>query len=172
MTHLHTRLLSAATLSAAMAFGAAAMSADSPKEGTDSITYSDFSTNKAYPVGKERLLPAFDNNGLSVGTGVLDRMTWHCFGVGDLANGMVQWNGYCVATDATGDQIGVDIGSDGKHAADAKTWNFWGKLTTGTRKYAGIGGAYMGVSNSSGLGPSAEGTVHNYATIQGSYKLP
>jgi len=49
-------LLSAVTLSAAMAFGAAAMADDLPKEGTFNVTYSASGTNKATAIGKERLL--------------------------------------------------------------------------------------------------------------------
>ena len=44
------------TLGTAMAFGAAAMAADLPKEGTYSVTYSGLGTFKAVPVGKERMV--------------------------------------------------------------------------------------------------------------------
>ena len=49
--------LSAFTLSTAMTFGAAAIAADLPKEGTFSGTYAGAGTFlKTYPVGKERSL--------------------------------------------------------------------------------------------------------------------
>ncbi len=45
--------LSAFTLTTAMAFGAAAMAADLPKEGTYKGTYAAVGTFKANPIGKE-----------------------------------------------------------------------------------------------------------------------
>ena len=82
-----------------------AIAADLPKEGTYSATYSGYGTYKATPVGKERLLLVFDQNGLSVRNGIMDHMTQHCWGVGDFINGMGGTHGYCVATDPTGDQL-------------------------------------------------------------------
>src|SRR5271165_1744962 len=108
-----TCILSAFTLSTAMAVGAAAMAADLPKEGTFNVTFSGSGTAKATAIGKERLLIAWDLNGLTVGTGLFDHMTWHCFGLNDTANGMRQYNGYCIMTDPAGDQIVGDIASDG-----------------------------------------------------------
>ena len=61
-----TCILSAFTLSTAMAFGVAAMAADLPKEGTYNGAYSSVGTFKATAVGKERVLIAFDEYGLSV----------------------------------------------------------------------------------------------------------
>ena len=54
-----------------MAFGAAAMAADLPKEGTYSGTYSAVWHVQGYPDRKERLLVTFDENGLTVANGVL-----------------------------------------------------------------------------------------------------
>jgi hypothetical protein len=65
-------------LSAAMFLGSAAMAADLPKEGTFSFTYFGAGSFKATPVGKERVLLAWDENALSVGNGLFDHMTWHC----------------------------------------------------------------------------------------------
>jgi hypothetical protein len=169
---LRTCMLSAFILSTAMGFGIAATAADLPKEGTYSVTYSGLGTFKAVPVGKERVLFPWESDGLSVGTGLLDHVTWRCFGLADVTNGMTQWNGYCIGTDSAGDQIVAEVATDGKHAADAKSYNFSAKLTTGTGKYAGISGAYTGVDHSSGFRPAAEGTAHSYSTLQGSYKLP
>ena len=79
-------------------------------------------------------------SGLWLSKGFGTHMTWHCFGLGDIASGMEQDRGYCAATDPTGDQLVADVASDEKLPADAKS--FGGKLTftTGTGKYAGISG--------------------------------
>jgi hypothetical protein len=75
-----TSILSAFTLTTAMAFGAAAMAADLPKEGTYKGTYAAVGTVKANPIGKDRLLTVFDETGLQVTDGFSDRTTWHCWG--------------------------------------------------------------------------------------------
>jgi hypothetical protein len=116
-----TYTLPAFTLGAALLFGIAASAGDLPKEGTYSGTYSSFGTVKATTIGKERVLLAFDENGLSVGQGLIDHVTWHCWGLGDTTNGMAEWHGYCVMTDPAGDQIAANVASDGKYAADAKS---------------------------------------------------
>jgi len=57
--------LFAVTLST-LFFGISAIAADLPKEGTFSGTYAAFTnTVKATPIGKERLLLTFDQNGLT-----------------------------------------------------------------------------------------------------------
>jgi hypothetical protein len=167
-----TRLFSAFTLSTAMAFGAAAMAADLPKEGTFSGTYSSAGTYKAHPVGKERVLAVYDENGLTVGNGLLDHMTWHCDVLGDLMNGTVQWNGYCVLTDPAGDQIAANVASDGKYAADAKSFSGKTTFTTGTGKYVGISGGVTAALHAPEFRTAGEGTYVQYGNLQGSYKLP
>lgn len=97
--------LFAFTLGAVMFFGTAAIAGDLPKEGTYSSTYAAADTFKATPIGKERLLGVFDGNGLSVGNGPIDHMTWHCFGLVDITNGMAEHHGYCVGTDPVGDEV-------------------------------------------------------------------
>jgi hypothetical protein len=165
-------ILSAFTLSAVMAFGATALAADMPKEGTFSGTYSGFNTFKPTTVGKEWLLSAVDVNGLTVGNGFLDHATWHCSLLYDVANGMAQWNGYCVTTSSTGDQIVTTGASDGKYAADAKSYSGSGTFTMGTGKYAGISGGWTGVFHGPEFRTPAEGTFTEYAEMKGSYKLP
>jgi hypothetical protein len=61
--------LSTFTLSIAMAFGAAAIAADLPKEGNYSGTYSGFGTVKLMPIGKERVLSVIDESGPSISNG-------------------------------------------------------------------------------------------------------
>ena len=111
-------LLSAFTLSTAMAFGVTAMAADLPKEGTFNVDYTAFGTFKAYAIGKERVLFNTDENGLYLGKGFGDHVTWHAFGMGDIANGMQQFHGYSVGTDPSGDQIVAEYASDGKFPFD------------------------------------------------------
>src|SRR5215510_8492506 len=97
-----TCMLKAAALIAAMFLGSSAMAADLPKEGTFTYTYSAAGTAKATPDVKERVLVAWEENGLSVGDGLIDPLTWHCWGLEDIAKGMAQANGYCVRTDPAG----------------------------------------------------------------------
>jgi hypothetical protein len=165
-----TSMFYAAALSAAMFFGSAAMAGDLPKEGTFTFTYSSAGMIKATPVGKERLLFAWDENGLSVANGLFDHMTWHCWGVGDTARGTTHVRGNCVTTDPAGDHVVTDVA--GEWPADAKNFNVINKLTTGTGKYAGIGGIGTFVSHGPEFRTAAEGTYVAYGTTQGSYKLP
>ena len=71
----HTCKLSAFTLSTAMAFGAASMAADLPKEGTFNSTYSAFGTIKVTTIGKERVMFVFDENGMTRSDEFLDHTT-------------------------------------------------------------------------------------------------
>lgn len=166
-----TCMLSAFTLSAAMLFGTAAIAGDLPKEGTFSGTFSAYGTSKATAVGKELLLNAFDENGLSVGNGLFDHMTWHCWGLFDITNAMAQHHGYCVVTDPAGDQIAGSFASDGRYPADAKSISGAFTFITGTGKYAGISGGNKYVGHPE-FRTAAEGTFVIHNTFQGSYKLP
>jgi hypothetical protein len=170
----HIGTLSILALTAAISFGA--MAADLPKEGTFSGTYSAAGTYKAYPVGKDRTLVMWEENGLSVGKGVFDHTTSHCFGLADIANGMEQDHGYCVVTDIDGDQSVTEDVSDGKRPTSAKSFGFTGTLTSGTGKYAGISGEWTGVMHGPDFrtdrtgGP--EGTYVQYGEFQAKYKVP
>ena len=77
-----TCILSAFTLSIGVAVGAAAMAADLPKEGTYNDDYAAYGTAKATAFGKERVLIAWDENGLWLSKGFGTHMTWHCFRLG------------------------------------------------------------------------------------------
>jgi hypothetical protein len=167
-----TCLLSAFTLSTAMAFGVATMAADLPKEGTFNVDYISFGTFKATAIGKERFLNTFDENGLWLGKGFGDHVTFHVFGLGDIANGMEQFRGYSVGTDPSGDQIVVDFASDGKFPADSKSYNGKFTFTTGTGKYVGISGGATFTCHSPEFRTAAEGTFAQYCTMSGNYKLP
>ena len=168
----HTCILTGCTLITAMTFGAAAIAADLPKEGTFSGTYAGAFTLKAYTIGKERMVGVGDSNDFTVGKGFLDHMTWHCFTTFSVMAGMAHFNGYCVVTDPAGDQIAADIASDGTYPADAKTVPAKGTFTTGTGKYAGISGSLTNVLHFNEFRTATEGTSVNYGEFQATYKLP
>ena len=155
---LKTWMLSAFTLSTGMVCATAAIAADLPKQGTFSGTYFAFGTYKLTSIGKERLLSAWDENGLSIGNGFLDHLTWHCWGLYDAEKGMAQSQGFCVGTDPDGDQIAGNAGTDGRYAADAKSSKGWVTFTTGTGKYTGISGGITTVDHNNEFRPAAEGT--------------
>jgi len=165
-------MLSAFTLTAALSFGSAVTAADVPKEGTFTATYASAGTYKATSIGKDRVLAAFDENGLTVGNGLLDHMTWHSFGLFDVMNGMAEFQGYGVGTDPAGDQIVTTFATDGRYPADTKTVSGKVTFTNGTGKYAGITGGYSFVNHGTDFRTAAEGTYVQYAAFQGSYKLP
>jgi hypothetical protein len=165
-------LLTAFTLSTAMAFGVAAMSAELPKKGALSGTETATGTYKLYPVGKDRAVFNFELDGVTAGTGIVDHVTRHCYGEGNIA-GALEWaNVTCIMTDIAGDQI-LAVASSDKHEHD-KTYNWTGTLIAGTGKYAGITGDVTWVSES----PVAFRTADPAAsfgyrgTIEGNYKLP
>jgi hypothetical protein len=166
-----TSILSAFTLSTAMFFGVTAMAADLPKEGTYSGTYSGFGTVKATPIGKERLLIVWEENGLLLTNGMFDHTTVHCWGTSDSAKGVVQDQGYCVVTDPAGDQI-VQIPISEKRPLDQKSYGVSITQSGGTGKYAGISGDEHDVCHSGEFKPATDGTYLQYCTFQGSYKLP
>ena len=157
---------------AALALGIAAPALAQMKEGTFSGTYSSAGTYKGIPIGKERIVSAWDENGLTLTNGFEDHMTWHCFGLYDVMNAMAQFQGYCVGTDPAGDQVAGNVASDGKYAADAKSYNGTGTFTTGTGKYAGISGGWTFVGHSQEFRTATpESTFVQNAPIQGSYKI-
>ena len=165
-----TYILSAFTLSTAMAFGVTAMATDLPKEGTFSGTYSGIGTFKGTHIAKERFLAAWEENAITMGKGIWDHVTWHGFGLQDVTSGMAQYRGYYVGTDPDGDKIVVNL-PEVTHAADAKNFSATLMLTTGTGKYAGISGSFTSVCTSE-FRTAAEGTYAYSCTNQGSYKIP
>lgn len=163
-------LLSAATLSSAMLLSTVAVAADLPKEGTFSVTYFSYGAGKSMQLAKERWFAHFEDHGLTVGSGLLDHMSWHCWGVADGANSIARFNGWCVLTDPAGDQIASDFASDEKVDL-AKTHTNGGTFSMGTGKYAGISGRWTYTSHGSEF-KTPEGEFLNYGAVEGSYKLP
>ena len=136
------------------------------QEGTLSGTFAAFGTVKATTTGKERLVLAIDENGLSVTNGVLDRMTWHCSGLADFTNGVGQSQGFCAGHDPVGDQVVFNWESE-KHAPEQKVVRGTFSWTGGTGKYAGIRGAGTYVDYSGEFQPLVEGTVVSYRHFRG-----
>ena len=167
----HKCALSTLVLTAAMAFGATAIAADLPKEGTFTATYSAVGTTKSSPLGEARWFGSWDEDGLSVGSGLFDHFTWHCWGVSEGMKAIGTVHGYCLGTDPTGDQIATEDISDGKVDL-TKPFTVASTFTGGTGKYAGISGK----STDDCHGPEfkmPEGRYVQYCpTIKGSYKLP
>jgi hypothetical protein len=158
------------TLGTAMAFGAAAVAADPPKEGTYKVVYTAAGMIKPVVVGKDRvLLVESDEHGLTVGEGILDRMTWQCWGMGDYTKGYGHDHGYCVGTDLAGDQL-VDDWILADHPLDQTTFKITDKFTGGTGKYVGISGGGMSTVDSGFHSPAGSYTVR--IEMQGTYKLP
>jgi hypothetical protein len=158
---------------AALALGIATPALAQMKEGTFSGTYTAFGTYKATPIGKERFLSTWDQNGLTLTDGFLDHVTWHCSGVSDRTNGMSQAHvlGYCVGIDPEGDQLVLDVGPDEK-TSDQKSWSGLSTFNSGTGKFAGVSGSLSYVTHGSEFRSGAQGTYVAYNTFQGRYKLP
>jgi hypothetical protein len=90
----------------------------------------------------------------------------------DITNGMTQYRGYCVGTDPAGDQLVGDDASDGKYPEDAKSPRGMLTFTTGTGKYAGISGSQKYICHFPDFRAATAGTMLQYCTLKGNYKLP
>src|SRR5215469_13510192 len=101
-----TRILAFSAIAVVFALSASSpASAQMMKEETTNGTYFGYGTFKGTPVGKDRLLINFEDNGPSVGQGITDHMTWRCWGMGDFLKGMGKSHGHCLGIDPAGDQI-------------------------------------------------------------------
>jgi hypothetical protein len=106
------------------------------QEGMLSGTFAAFGTVKATAAGKERLVLAIDENGLSVTNGVLNYVTWHCSGLADFTSGVGQAQGFCAGRDPVGDQVVFNWESE-KHAPGQK-------IVRGTFSWTGGTGNTLG----------------------------
>ena len=170
---LRTCILSAFTLSTGMAFGAAAMAADLPKEGTYTGTWTGLGTYKTTQVGPDRLLVNSNSTGVFQTNGFLDHTVMRCWGTDDWVKGVGQFiGGYCVIIDPDGDQIVMNCSPSEKHTQDQKSWGGLCTFTTGTGKYAGVSGSDTYAVHPGELLSLAEGTFAFINPNQGNYKLP
>ena len=128
-------------------------------------------TVKVTRVGKELTLFAFDENDFSLGNGLLDHMTWHCWGTASFVNGVGAPRGSCVGMDPAGDQISFDFEHEKWSSLDQKIVHGSAKFTVGTGKFAGISGGFTYVGHND-LRTAVEGTYAFHADFQGGYKLP
>jgi hypothetical protein len=156
-------------LGAACCAGAAA--ADLPKEGTFTNTLYGYGTFKGSSVGKTRYVNAFEMDGVSVGEGLMNHMTAHCFGMGERLNQMRRSNGRCTLTDIDGDQIAVDSAIDW-YPNGAKDYSGNVTFTAGTGKYEGITGGLKEICYNGVFKAAADNAFFSYCTGEGKYKLP
>jgi hypothetical protein len=162
-------LLSAAALGFALLVGSA-RAADLPKEGTVAATYSSTGTFKSIPLGEERWFNSWEEYGLSVGDGLVDHTTWHCWALGDGMKTIATFRGNCVGIDPTGDQTAIEYVSDGKVDL-SKLFTNKATILAGTGKYAGISGGFSVICHGSEF-KAPEGRYVQYCSPKGSYKLP
>jgi hypothetical protein len=156
---------------ATLAFGFATPALAQMKEGTYSGTYSAYGTYKVVAtIGKDRGFSTVDENGLSVTDGLLDHVTWHCWGISERANDVAGGRGYCVGTDPAGDQVAIDF--DNKHPTDQKSWKGSLRFISGTGKFVGVTGEGSNVTHGSDFRPGAEGSYFSYNSMEGHIKLP
>jgi hypothetical protein len=167
------RVLPIVGLAVAMSLGALPLaSAQMAKEGKTTGVYEGWGTAKVTAVGKERVLITFEDFGPSKGQGIVDHMTWRCWGIGDFVNGKGRSHGYCLGQDPAGDQVVEDWAETEDHALDAKPLKGAIKLTGGTGKFAGIAGSGTYEDYGNEWKPIAENTYMVYAPFELSYKLP
>jgi hypothetical protein len=164
-----TTLLSAAALGFALLVGPA-RAADLPKEGTFTATFSAAGTYKATPLGEERWFGSWEEYGLSVGSGLLDHTRGHCWGVTEGMKTIATSRGYCLGTDPAGDQVALEVATDGK-VDFSQPIPVIDTFTAGTGKYAGISGGWSAIAHSPEF-KAPEGRYVQYGPIKGSYKLP
>jgi hypothetical protein len=156
-------------LGVACCTGAAA--ADLPKEGTFTDVAYGFGTFKAFSVGKTRYVSAAEVDGVIVGDGLRNHMTFHCFGTGERLNQMRRSSGRCSLTDIDGDQIAADSAIDW-YPNGAKDYEGKISFIAGTGKYEGITGGFKEVCHNGVFKTAADNAFAVYCTNAGNYKLP
>ena len=148
--------------------GGGALGDGLPREGAFSGTYTSFGTVKATPVGKDRVLFVFEENGLMQTDGFSNLVRMHCWLLGDYTNGEGQEHGYCLNTDPSGDHAVSNIVT-AKHKL-GRNIQATGTFAGGTGKYAGISGTSHFSLKDVGY-PSQANYLLN-GPVKGSYKLP
>ena len=146
--------------------------ADLPKEGSFEGTAYSFGSYRLTPVGADKLFVSYEEDGLSLGTGPFDHVTWYCWGTTEFSIGIGQGQGYCVGMDSDGDRISITTGPDEKHTPNQRSWSSPMTLTAGTGKFAGIIGSGTYVNHANEFRTATPGTFVNYVVVKGTYKLP
>ena len=164
----YKRAIAASAFLASLTLGTAAIAADLPKEGTFKGTLSSYGTYRTTKVG-DLTLSVFDENGPQLTDGFADHMSLHCWGIGEVANGTLANQGYCVGTDPSGDTLALKV--SGKKSSQDKAITGTATFTSGTGKFAGVSGTSQYVVHAPEF-RAPEGHVVNYVTFEGSYKLP
>jgi hypothetical protein len=158
-------------------FVSSALAGELPKEGKFSGQYYSSGTYVTAALGKDGkdgYVNGFDEVGESVGTGLMDRMSWHCLGSFGVLSGNARYSGMCIGTDQGGDQIVANFIQTGASVPTSdKTWPGTNTFLAGTGKYQGITGAFSYLLHPYEF--QAGATDHRYFgfnTYEGSYKLP
>jgi hypothetical protein len=139
-------------------------SADLPKQGTFTVTYTDAGTSPAgFDTGGGKWAFIFDTRLITTndaGSGLFHNMSGHCIGsgIGDSNTG------YCLFTDKDGDKFVEPINRQAGATKGTAT------LTGGTGKYKGIEGSLE--FQTVPLAETAPGHYNNIGKKKGSYKLP
>jgi hypothetical protein len=150
-----------------------ALASDLPKEGSYSGIFSAYDSTKPLFMGKDRSLILFEANGISFGKGIIDHLTWHCFGIIDVVSGVGQNKGYCIGTDPGSDHIIFEFLTDKFPFPSDKPLNVTVKITSGTGKYTGITGGHTYTYEGNTSKTETDGTFFDHGPIEGgNYKLP
>jgi hypothetical protein len=144
--------------------------ADIPKEGSYKGAYSAIGSEKVDNIGNDRLINTFNEFGLEVTNGFLDRTSWRCWGSGDFTKGTGGEEAICLGVDSDGDKIVAKFLSE-KHTREQKSWVQTGTCIGGTGKYAGATFNEKDTLHANEFPPPIDGKYANYVTIEGTYKL-
>ena len=161
---------------ASVLFASAAAAGELPKEGKYSGDYYSSGSLVVAAMNKEATqgVRNFDEVGVTVGSGILDHMTWRCMGEQGGFAEKVRATGMCVATDLGGDQIVGDfVASPVPMSEKERPGKF--EFVGGTGKYAGITGTFTYINYPYEMPYSELVAANRYAahnTYQGTYKLP
>ena len=162
--------------SALVMVAGAATAGELPKEGKVSGTYYGSGTYQFTGLGKggkDGGISAYSASGYTVGSQLIDHVTWHCVGAARVINNNITARGSCVGTDPSGDQIMEDVENTAETPLDAGERPGRLIIIGGTGKYAGITGSYDMIEHVGGFKEPAERTfVETADLLNGSYKLP
>jgi len=147
-----------------LAVFASGWSAELPKQGTFTATYTVAGTTPAsYDTGGGKWAYIFDSRLITIndaGSGLFNNMSGHCIGSGMVGS----LTGYCLFADIDGDKF-VELINRAPGAPKGA-----GTLTGGTGKYKGIEGSLE--FQDAPLADTAPGQGNHIGKKKGSYKLP